>query len=899
MSFSDSPLSTDEPLALIDSVSAESRFAASSNDDDVRVDDSKKTLTTSRPRSVGSFFVSRSCESANERAVASSRSTSSRSRSATDSRWRRVRRARRQQLAGNDVQVGHDCLPPPARRPGRRGRPRRPRASCTWTRSSRDGRQVLADVVGPDRQLAVAAVGEHGELDARRAAVLEQRVDRGADRAAGVEDVVDEDHGAALELEVELRVAHDRLRAPRRLAAADVDVVAVEGDVELAEVELELGALLDQAAQALGERDAARVDADERDGVELLVALDDLVRDPRERARRSPRRRAGPPGRRLDGMLVHRSPFRPRWTELKGIVSEQTSQPARRPLTSAGTTAFARVAATATAGRVLVVLVAVAVVWRAARRARRRGAVDRPGRAGVRAARPRLLGARQPLDPRRADAVPRASSTPCSPASRSSSAGSARGYDVLRVLQSIVVCSTAVVVYFWARSLVRPWWALAARGADAAAARARLRRDDHARRAARAARDARRVADGARARGADAAEPGAARRRRARLRADALGGDSCSRSRWSQARSCAARLRELVPVLDRVRGDRRRLARARRRLAAPLARRLLRTRAGYTPLRIVELVAEHAGLLVLVERDRAAVRGRAARADAARRARGAQLARRDPHARGRVACSRSASSPPGTPTGSSSAACCSRCRRCSSASRSGSGSGAPRPRRRTLAVAAAAFAGLIALPVGALAAPDAVADNPSLVPLIDVSSPHAYALTALAAVVACALLVWLPRRFVWLLPVVLGAVFLAVSVSASREFADQSRVAQHSSSATAPNGIDRTADRPGRVPLRRRPRPGACRGSRRSGTSRVEAGDRRDGDARARARCRRASCACSATTARCARRRQHAAGAVLVAPRGPAARGPRARAQAGRRRRARARAVAGARPRRA
>ena len=114
------------------------------------------------------------------------------------------------------------------------------------------GRQVLADVVGPDRQLAVAAVGEDRELDARRAAVLEQRVDRGADRAARVEDVVDEDHGPALELEVELRVVHDRLRAARRAALADVDVVAVEGDVELAELELDAGALGDRAAAGAG-----------------------------------------------------------------------------------------------------------------------------------------------------------------------------------------------------------------------------------------------------------------------------------------------------------------------------------------------------------------------------------------------------------------------------------------------------------------------------------------------------------------------------------------------------------------------------------------------------------------------------------------------------------------------
>ena len=88
MSLSDSPLSTDEPAALIDIVSAESRFAASSKLDDVRVEDSKKRLTTVRPRSVGSFFISRSSERAKLRAVPSSRSTSSRVRSAIEIRCR-------------------------------------------------------------------------------------------------------------------------------------------------------------------------------------------------------------------------------------------------------------------------------------------------------------------------------------------------------------------------------------------------------------------------------------------------------------------------------------------------------------------------------------------------------------------------------------------------------------------------------------------------------------------------------------------------------------------------------------------------------------------------------------------------------------------------------------------
>ena len=85
-------------------------------------------------------------------------------------------------------------------------------------------RKVLAHVVGADRKLAVAAVGDDRELDAGRAAVIEERLDRGADRAARVEDVVDEDAGAALEREVEAGLADERLRVEGRLAGADVDV---------------------------------------------------------------------------------------------------------------------------------------------------------------------------------------------------------------------------------------------------------------------------------------------------------------------------------------------------------------------------------------------------------------------------------------------------------------------------------------------------------------------------------------------------------------------------------------------------------------------------------------------------------------------------------------------------
>src|SRR5262249_44035947 len=100
------------------------------------------------------------------------------------------------------------------------------------------GRKVLAHVVRADRQLTVAAVGAHRELHPRGPAVVEERLDCGADRPAGVEDVVDEHAGHPVEAEVQLGVSDERLCVLGRLAAADVDIVAIEGDVELAERDL-------------------------------------------------------------------------------------------------------------------------------------------------------------------------------------------------------------------------------------------------------------------------------------------------------------------------------------------------------------------------------------------------------------------------------------------------------------------------------------------------------------------------------------------------------------------------------------------------------------------------------------------------------------------------------------
>src|SRR5919202_6058154 len=127
-------------------------------------------LITSRPLSVGSFLTSRSRLRSNVRAVAIRRSRSSRVTSVIEMKCR---------LGGG---AG-------GRRSSRMTWISPIGLLLFWARDQEDavdlvhldqlhldalvagGREVLADVVRPDRKLAVAAVDENGELDARRAAV--------------------------------------------------------------------------------------------------------------------------------------------------------------------------------------------------------------------------------------------------------------------------------------------------------------------------------------------------------------------------------------------------------------------------------------------------------------------------------------------------------------------------------------------------------------------------------------------------------------------------------------------------------------------------------------------------------------------------------------------------------
>src|SRR6266852_3768447 len=85
---------------------------------------------------------------------------------------------------------------------------------------------VLADVVGAYRQLSVAAVDEHCQLDRSWASEVHERIHRGARRPPVVDDVVDEHDHLAVD------VRHVRLAAMR--GHAQVAVVAMLADVKRA-----------------------------------------------------------------------------------------------------------------------------------------------------------------------------------------------------------------------------------------------------------------------------------------------------------------------------------------------------------------------------------------------------------------------------------------------------------------------------------------------------------------------------------------------------------------------------------------------------------------------------------------------------------------------------------------
>src|SRR5690606_227475 len=203
VSISVSPLTTLDVAIATLSVSALSRFSATSNDVRVRVLGSKNRLTTVRPRSAGTFLMGRCAISCIAAAVSRISRISSADRSAMPSRCRCFSRVGAGpglcsaiallRALDDDVVMAVHLLEPYLHALA----PRR--------------RHVLPDVVRLDRQLAMSPIDQHGELDRARTAEVDERVERRPDRPAGVEHVVDEQDDAVVDVERDVGAAHHRL----------------------------------------------------------------------------------------------------------------------------------------------------------------------------------------------------------------------------------------------------------------------------------------------------------------------------------------------------------------------------------------------------------------------------------------------------------------------------------------------------------------------------------------------------------------------------------------------------------------------------------------------------------------------------------------------------------------
>ena len=152
-------------------------------------------------------------------------------------------------------------------------------SSRTRTFSAEDVGQVLAHVVGADGKFAVAPVDQDGQAHDARPAEVHERVQGGADGAAGVQDVVDQDNNLVVD------AGQRQLRVVRRPGGLVGEVVPEHGDVELADdgggVHGGIG-----GGDFLGEPDRKRVaaagNAQQHQVLGAFVGLEDFMGDTSE-----------------------------------------------------------------------------------------------------------------------------------------------------------------------------------------------------------------------------------------------------------------------------------------------------------------------------------------------------------------------------------------------------------------------------------------------------------------------------------------------------------------------------------------------------------------------------------------------------------------------------------------
>ena len=226
-----SPLLTEVPALATLTVSAQSRFSANSKEIRVRVEASKKRLTMVLPRSAGTFLIA---------PLAHFLERLGRVEDELD--LLAAQRLEPDQVLAERGALMDALTSSTASRP-----------SSSETQHvhpvARAGGHLVPDDVGLDRQLAAAAVDQDAEQDPARTPEVGELVERGPHGAAGVEHIVHDDDGLAVEV-------GEAGLADHRPGADGLEIVSVERDVELAAGDLEPSDWVDEALQPVGELDA-------------------------------------------------------------------------------------------------------------------------------------------------------------------------------------------------------------------------------------------------------------------------------------------------------------------------------------------------------------------------------------------------------------------------------------------------------------------------------------------------------------------------------------------------------------------------------------------------------------------------------------------------------------------
>ena len=139
---------------------------------------------------------------------------------------------------------------------------------------TRRGRQILANVISPDRQFAMAAVDQGGELNPSRPAKGTDRVHRGTGGSTGKENVIDNDDGAILERQRQFRRVHHRQLRAR------ADIVTMHRHVDGPGCDIDLRNFANESGESASNLNSAQWNSCEHDRSQIGVLLDNFVRYP-------------------------------------------------------------------------------------------------------------------------------------------------------------------------------------------------------------------------------------------------------------------------------------------------------------------------------------------------------------------------------------------------------------------------------------------------------------------------------------------------------------------------------------------------------------------------------------------------------------------------------------------